>query len=138
MPSDHDSAGASGTRASRPAGGRVTAEVDVDPAIQRLVIVSDLHGYKEPLDALDQWLDQLTEPCLVFVNGDIFEGGIDGQFRTGMDDAPRRRPHDQGQPRQRHLRISSTCRTIADVTAPAADTELSAYRQLFCRTSSRS
>ena len=128
MPSDHDSAGASGARASRPAGGRVTAEVDVDPAIQRLVIVSDLHGYKEPLDALDQWLDQLPEPCLVFVNGDIFEGGIDGQFAlewTMRRAAGRttRGNHDSaifefldGEPSQ--------------TDRPAADTELSAYRQL--------
>ncbi len=66
--------------ASAPTAGRLTAQVEVNPSIQRLVIVSDLHGYKEPLDALDRWLDQLAEPYLVFVNGDIFEGGIDGCF----------------------------------------------------------
>lgn len=59
---------------------RRASGVDVDPSIPRLVIVSDLHGYKEPLDALDEWLEQLREPYLVFVNGDIFEGGIDGRF----------------------------------------------------------
>ena len=59
---------------------RVTARVDVSDATQRLVIVSDLHGYREPLEALDQWLDQLSEPHLVFVNGDLFEGGIDGRY----------------------------------------------------------
>ena len=80
MPSDHDAAGASGARASRPPIGRVTAEVEVDPAVQRLVVVSDLHAYREPLEALDQRLAQFTEPYLVFVNGDIVEGGIDGRF----------------------------------------------------------
>lgn len=56
------------------------AEVKVGPEAQRLVIVSDLHAYREPLEAIDQWLDQLSEPYLVFVNGDLFEGGIDGRF----------------------------------------------------------
>lgn len=80
MLSDHGTASASGARASRPGIGWVTAEVEVDPAVQRLVVVSDLHGYREPLDALDHWLDRLPAPYLVFVNGDIFEGGIDGRF----------------------------------------------------------
>ena len=72
MPSDHDSAGASGAR--------VTAEVEVDPAVQRVVVVSDLHGYREPLEAIDQRLGELTGTYLVFVNGDIIGGGIDGRF----------------------------------------------------------
>lgn len=80
MSSDHSAASDSGHRATRLARDRLTAVVDVDSSVQRLVIVSDLHGYKEPLDALDLWLDQLPESYLVFVNGDIFEGGIDGRF----------------------------------------------------------
>ena len=80
MPSNQGAASASGARASRPAIGRLTAEVEVDHSIQRLVIVSDLHGYQEPLEALDQRLSQVAEPYLVFVNGDIFGGGIDGRF----------------------------------------------------------
>lgn len=58
----------------------VTARVEVSAATERLVVVSDLHAYREPLEAIDQWLAQLSEPHLVFVNGDIFEGGIDGRF----------------------------------------------------------
>ena len=61
-------------------GPHVTARVEVSAATERLVIVSDLHGYREPLEAIDQWLAQLSEPHLVFVNGDIFEGGIDGRY----------------------------------------------------------
>lgn len=59
---------------------RVTAQVEVSAATDRLVIVSDLHGYREPLEAIDRWLTQLSESHLVFVNGDIFEGGIDGRY----------------------------------------------------------
>jgi len=58
----------------------VTARVEVSAATERLVIVSDLHGYREPLEAIDRWLNQVSEPFLVFVNGDIFEGGIDGLY----------------------------------------------------------
>lgn len=58
----------------------MTARVEVSAATERLVIVSDLHGYREPLEAIDQWLAELSEPHLVFVNGDIFEGGIDGRY----------------------------------------------------------
>ena len=58
----------------------VTARVEVSAATERLVIVSDLHAYREPLEAIDQWLARLSDPYLVFVNGDIFEGGIDGRF----------------------------------------------------------
>ena len=59
---------------------RVTSRVEVSAATERLVIVSDLHGYREPLEAIDQWLAELSESHLVFVNGDIFEGGIDGRY----------------------------------------------------------
>ena len=80
MPSAQGTARGEDARASRSAIGRVTAAVDVDPAVRRLVIVSDLHGYREPLEALDQRLTRFSEPSLVFVNGDIFEGGIDGRY----------------------------------------------------------
>ena len=80
MPSEQGTACGEDARASRSAIGRVTAAVDVDPAVRRLVIVSDLHGYREPLEALDQRLTLFSEPSLVFVNGDIFEGGIDGLY----------------------------------------------------------
>ena len=78
--SDNGAANTASHGASHQTRARLTAKVDVDPSVQRVVIVSDLHGYKEPLDALDLWLDQLSEPHLVFVNGDLFGGGIDGRF----------------------------------------------------------
>ena len=80
MPSSCNAAGDSDIGAPAPTDARLTAQVEVNPSIQRLVIVSDLHGYKEPLESLDHWLDQLSASYLVFVNGDIFEGGIDGRF----------------------------------------------------------
>ena len=128
MPSDHNAAGASGARASRPPIGRVTAEVEVDPAVQRLVVVSDLHAYREPLEALDQRLAQLTEPYVVFVNGDIFGGGIDGRFalewtmRRAAGRATRGN-HDSAIVEYPDIDPSQRDRA-------AADTELSAYRQL--------
>ena len=75
MPTNYDAAGP-----SRPAAGRLTDEVEVAASIRCLVIVSDLHAYREPLEALDRRLDQLPERYLVFVNGDIFQGGIDGRY----------------------------------------------------------
>ena len=128
MPSDHDSAGASGARASRPPTGRVTAEVEVDPAVQRLVVVSDLHAYREPLEALDQRLAQFTEPFVVFVNGDIFEGGIDGRFAlewTMLRAAGRTTRGNHDSAIVEYLDIDPSQRDSA-----AADTELGAYRQL--------
>ena len=128
MPSDHDSAGASGARASRPPIGRVTAEVEVDPAVQRLVVVSDLHAYREPLEALDQRLAQFTEPFVVFVNGDIFEGGIDGRFAlewTMLRAAGRTTRGNHDSAIVEYLDIDPSQRDSA-----AADTELGAYRQL--------
>ena len=128
MPSDHDAAGASGARASRPPIGRVTAEVEVYPAVQRFVIVSDLHGYREPLEALDQRLAQFTEPYLVFVNGDIVGGGIDGRFAlewTMRRAAGRTTRGNHDSAIVEYLDIDPSQRESA-----AADTELGAYRQL--------
>ena len=105
-----------------------TAEVEVDPAVQRLVVVSDLHAYREPLEALDQRLAQFTEPYVVFVNGDVFEGGIDGRFALewAMRHAAGRTTrgnHDSA--------ISSTSTpTRRRRDSAAADTELGAFRQL--------
>ena len=113
---------------SRPVTGRLTVEVEVAPAIQRLVIVSDLHAYKEPLDALDQRLDHLSEPYLVFVNGDIFEGGIDGRY--ALEWAMRRAAgrtvrgnHDSAI----HEYLDADP-SVAD--GAALDTELATYRRL--------
>ncbi|HCN07100.1 MAG TPA: hypothetical protein DIT01_04140 [Lentisphaeria bacterium] len=51
--------------------------IDLDASIQRLIIVSDLHAYREPLEAVDLYLGELTDQYRVFVNGDLFEGGVD-------------------------------------------------------------
>ena len=128
MPSDHDSAGASGARASRPPTGRVTAEVEVDPAVQRLVVVSDLHAYREPLEDLDQRLAQFTEPYLVLVNGDIVGGGIDGRFAlewTMLRAAGRTTRGNHDSAIFEYLDAGATLSESA-----AADTELGAFREL--------
>ena len=128
MPSDHDAAGASGARASRPQIGRFTAEVEVDSAVQRLVVVSDLHAYREPLEALDQRLAQFTEPYVVFVNGDVFEGGIDGRF--ALEWAMR---HAAGRTTRGNHDSAILEYLDADPSqtdSAAADTELGAFREL--------
>ncbi len=51
--------------------------IDLDASIQHLIIVSDLHAYREPLKAVDQYLGELSDDYRVFVNGDLFEGGMD-------------------------------------------------------------
>lgn len=128
MPSSCSDASASDVGASAPTAVRLTAQVEVNPSIQRLVVVSDLHGYKEPLEALDHWFDQLPEPYLVFVNGDIFEGGIDGRFALEWT-----MRHASG--RTTRGNHDSAIFEYLDGEQPprhraAADTELSAYRQL--------
>ncbi len=51
--------------------------LDVDASIERLIVVSDLHAYREPLQAIDRYLGELTHSRKVFVNGDLFQGGLD-------------------------------------------------------------
>ena len=51
--------------------------IELDDSIDRLIVVSDLHAYLEPLAAVDAYLDTLSESYRVVVNGDLFEGGID-------------------------------------------------------------
>ncbi len=128
MASDQVTACGEEARASRSAIGRVTAAVDVDPAVRRLVIVSDLHGYREPLEALDQRLTRFTEPSLVFVNGDIFEGGIDGLYALEWTmrraaDRTTRGNHDSAIFEFLDAGPSSSERALDD-------TELGAYREM--------
>ncbi len=52
-------------------------EIELDDSVDRLIVVSDLHAYREPLAAVDAYLDSLSETYKVVVNGDLFEGGID-------------------------------------------------------------
>ena len=49
----------------------------VDDSVDRLVIVSDLHAYREPLAAFEECLAALPGRSQVCVDGDLFEGGID-------------------------------------------------------------
>ena len=52
-------------------------EIELDDSIDRLIVVSDLHAYREPLAAVDAYLDMLSGTYRVVVNGDLFEGGVD-------------------------------------------------------------
>lgn len=54
-----------------------TQTLDIAPSIQRLIVVSDLHGYKEPLEALDSHLRKIPDHYEIIVNGDLLDGGID-------------------------------------------------------------
>ena len=123
MPTNSDAAGA-----SRPAAGRLTDEVEVAASIRRLVIVSDLHAYREPLEALDQWLDQLPGPYLVFVNGDIFEGGIDGRYALEWTMRRAAGRTTRGNHDSAIFEYLDADPSVADGAAP--DTELATYRTL--------
>lgn len=59
------------------------ARLEIDPAIERLVVVSDLHAFREPLDAMDECLARLNGRYCVFVNGDLLEGGLDAKATIG-------------------------------------------------------
>ncbi len=50
---------------------------DIDPAVEKLVFVSDLHGFREPLDVLDRHLDELGDRAQVLSVGDMVTCGID-------------------------------------------------------------
>jgi len=54
-----------------------SSTVEIGSEIDRLIVVSDLHGYREPLLGVDRCLESLPGTRAVFVNGDLFEGGID-------------------------------------------------------------
>ena len=51
------------------------AEIDQD--VDRLVVVSDLHGVRESLEALDRKIDALGDGVQVLCCGDVVAGGID-------------------------------------------------------------
>ena len=54
-----------------------TKTINVLPSVQRLIVISDLHGYKEPLAAFDYLLQQIPDNYEIIVNGDLLDGGID-------------------------------------------------------------
>jgi putative phosphoesterase len=49
----------------------------IDPAVEQLVVVSDLHAFVAPLDEIDKWRAGLSVPSQVIVNGDLFSMGIE-------------------------------------------------------------
>ena len=51
--------------------------VGVDSSVERLIVVSDLHAFSEPLQEIDSYLDQLADRYQVFANGDLFSAGVD-------------------------------------------------------------
>ena len=77
------------------------ASVVVSDEIDRLVVVSDLHAYREPLEVLDQHFQAQPIVSQVLVNGDILEGGLDAIETVAWVRKPRSssRPH--------HCRTSS-------------------------------
>ncbi len=54
--------------------------VDVEPESDLLVIASDIHAYREPLDAFSAMLARLSDRWTLFVNGDLLEGGLDAAY----------------------------------------------------------
>jgi predicted phosphodiesterase len=54
--------------------------VEVEPDSDLLVIASDLHAYREPLDAFSAELARLSDRRTLFVNGDLLEGGLDAAY----------------------------------------------------------
>ena len=52
-----------------------TANVDIDDGIDRLLIVSDLHGYLGPLDMIDRAVADADGSVRIIASGDYFAGG---------------------------------------------------------------
>ncbi len=107
-----------------------TTPVDVDASIDRLVVVSDLHSSREPIEALDARLAEIAERFQIFVNGDLFEGGIDPVYAVDWTarHAPGRTTRGNHDSRVfRYLR-GQTCDEPDGQWA--ADGELAAYEQL--------
>lgn len=49
----------------------------IDSDVDRLLFVSDLHGYREPLNALDAEIDAMAGRTEVVAAGDLIMGGLD-------------------------------------------------------------
>lgn len=104
------------------------ASVVVSDEIDRLVVVSDLHAYREPLEVLDQHFQAQPIVSQVLVNGDILEGGLDAietvaWVRKHAAGYTTRGNHDSGI--FRYLRDGPS-----GSTSLGADTEMAAYRVL--------
>lgn len=104
--------------------------VSLDDSVERLVILSDLHSHREPLEAVDSYLGGLNERYEVFVAGDIFEGGLDAAAtvewvqRRAMGRTVRGN-HDSG---VFEYVVADDCERAAHSTQP--DSEWSGYGQL--------
>lgn len=48
----------------------------IDDAVDRVLIVSDLHSFAQPLDAFEQWRAGLSDRVQIVFNGDNFHGGM--------------------------------------------------------------
>ena len=104
------------------------ASVVVSDDIDRLVICSDLHAYREPLEVLDQHFQDQPIASQVLVNGDILEGGLDAietvaWVQKHASGYTTRGNHDSGI--FRYLRDGPS-----GVTSLGADTEMAAYMVL--------
>ena len=104
--------------------------VEVEPESDLLVIASDLHAYREPLDAFSVELARLSDRRTLFVNGDLLEGGIDGAYtvewvRDHAAGRTTRGNHDSAI--FRHLATANDEDTRADWPA---DTEMGSYSAL--------
>lgn len=53
-----------------------TRALDVDDCIDRLLVVSDIHGFAEPLEAFDRIRAGFDGQSQVIFNGDLYLGGI--------------------------------------------------------------
>ena len=53
-----------------------TREIDVADDIEQIAVISDIHGFSEPLCEVDKILDAMDPEPLVISAGDLFYGGI--------------------------------------------------------------
>ena len=54
----------------------VEPTVSIDPSVEKLVFVSDLHAFTEPLEVLDQHIDAMDHRVQVLAVGDLVVGGV--------------------------------------------------------------
>ena len=106
----------------------VVASVVISDDIDRLVVVSDLHAYREPLEVLDTHVQDGSIANQVLVNGDILEGGLDAietvaWVRKHAAGHTTRGNHDSGV--FRYLRDGPSA-----ATSLAEDSEMGAYAAL--------
>lgn len=52
-----------------------TERHNIDDEVERLVLLSDIHGFIQPLHAVDEFLGSARKPYQVIFNGDLVRGG---------------------------------------------------------------